>query len=95
MSASKSTTKKIVSRVFADRFKHVRLSDVIVVPDRDSDGDPIEWVTVVFDHPEKISGEKLAEFVTHLYANLPPSAAFPVLSFRSTGDQQGMQAEAA
>lgn len=80
---------KVVKETLAVDFENVRIIDVRVQDEQDSDGDAVLRVEVVFEGTRKdMDVRKLAGIVRHVRPKLSEIGenAFPVFSFISKGD---------
>jgi hypothetical protein len=90
--ALNSALEKVVRTQFADAAIHA----VDIVPDQDSDGDPILRITVVYETSYKLDMEKAVGLVRHMRDVLEDKheEAFPLISFRSKSDHDKLRAAA-
>ena len=80
--------KRVVKDTLSADFESVRILDVSVHSDLDTDGDEILRIEVLFDgKPKDIDARKVAGAVRQLRPRLSEiSEAFPLLSFISRSD---------
>ena len=83
--------RDIVRDTLADDFDHIRIVDVRVSEDVDSDGDDVLRIDIIFEgDPEDLDAVKLSGAIRHLRPRLSEldEFAFPILSFISKQDAQ-------
>ena len=80
---------KVVRQTLANDFVNIKIIDVRIQEEKDSDGDDMLRVEVVFEgQPKDVDASKLAGIVRHVRPKLNEIGenAFPVFSFISQGD---------
>ena len=90
--------KAIVRTLLTERFPEANVSDVIIQPDMDGDGDKILRITVVLaSRPELLDRDNLVGFVRHLRPRLATvnENDFPLVSFVSVREAGKLKREAA
>ena len=81
--------KRVVRDTLSADFDRVRIIDVVVQEDEDTDGDEFLHIEVVFaGTPKDLDARKLSGAVRHLRPKLSEikEFAFPLLSFISAAD---------
>jgi hypothetical protein len=89
---------KIVKDVLASDFENIKIIEVRVRDDLDSDGDEVLRVDVIFEgSPKDLKGRSLAGAVRHIRPKLieAKEGAFPVFSFISNKEISAGAFEAA
>ncbi len=97
MSADLEQVRKIVKETLSGEYDHIRIVDVKVHEDVDSDGDSVLRVDVIFDGvPREADARKMSGAVRKLRPKLDRirQAGFPLLSFISRSDYQTGHASA-
>lgn len=92
-----SKIKKAVRATLARNFERVRIIDIRIHEDVDSDGDEMLRIDVVFDgSPKDVDARKLSGLVRHLRPRLAElsESALPLLSFISAADDRSRRARA-
>jgi len=88
----------VVKDVVSTNFDDVVIDSIDVEADRDSDGDPILRITVVFDADiNTVDGTALAGLIRHLRPRLREQneEAFPIFRFMTKKDSDGLRRAAA
>jgi hypothetical protein len=81
--------RRIVTDTLSSRFDRIRIVDVRIREDVDSDGDELLRIDVIFDGaPKDLDARKLSGAVRHLRPKLDAihESAFPLLTFISKAD---------
>jgi hypothetical protein len=84
-----ASVKRAVKETLSRQFGHVRISDVRVREDTDSDGDEVLRIDVIFDGSSRdLDAKKLAGFIGHLQPRLEQmhETALPLLYFISSAE---------
>lgn len=90
--------EEIVSELVRERFADTEIDSIKVEADRDSDGDPILRITVVFDSEvAKLESSKLAGLARHMRPKLEERSepGFPIFRFLSKRDSERLRHAAA
>jgi len=88
----------IISGIVRARFADAEIESIGIEPDKDSDGDPILRVTVVFSSDmAELEPSKLAGLVRHVRPKLieQHEPGFPIFRFVSKRDNDRIRHEAA
>lgn len=84
-----ASVKRAVKETLSRQFSHVRVSDVRVREDTDSDGDDVLRIEVIFDGTSRdLNAKKLAGFTGHLQPRLEQmhETALPLVYFISRAE---------
>ncbi len=90
--------EKVVMTLLTESFPQARVNQVVIRPDKDSDGDSILRITVVMaSEPKQLDPSRLASFTSLLQPKLAEVAAagFPVMSFVAEREAGKLHLEAA
>jgi hypothetical protein len=85
-----ASIKRIVTQTLRRDFDHIRILDVEIQEDVDSDGEDVLRINVIFEGtPKDLDAKKLSGAVRHLRPKLDKihESAFPLLSFISKADR--------
>jgi hypothetical protein len=85
-----ASIKRIVRQTLRRDFVHIRILDVEVHEDVDSDGEEVLRINVIFEGtPKDLDAKKLSGAVRHLRPKLDKihESVFPLLSFISKADR--------
>jgi hypothetical protein len=92
------TLEEIVSQTVRERFPDAKIDSIKVDADKDSDGDPILRITVVFDSEiADVQSRKLAGLARHMRPRLEErkEAGFPIFRFMTKRDSERLRHAAA
>lgn len=93
-----SDLEKIIAKIVGERFPDAIIDSISVDPDQDSDGEPILWITVVFDSEiSELGSHEMAGLPRHLRPSLlkRQENAFPIFRFMTKRDRDRLRHEAA
>jgi hypothetical protein len=94
--SAKAALNSALEKVVRTQFADAAICAVDIIPDLDSDGDPILRITIVYETSSKFDIQKAVGLVRHMRDVLEDEHedAFPLISFRSKSDHDKLRAAA-